>query len=68
MNSLSCEVLGPNDGWDHDIDGQGNFIYPGKVPQAYSAETGQPATQEIDALGNPAGTNYDHNGNPIPNH
>lgn len=53
-----------DDGWKGlDFDGLGNPF--DNTGNAYSSETGLPAIQEVDAQGNPPGTEYDANGQPI---
>jgi hypothetical protein len=56
----------PDDGWKFDIDSNGARIPVGTDFPAYSTETGRPAFQEVDVMGNPPGTEYDANGNVIP--
>jgi hypothetical protein len=56
----------PDDGWGgFDFDAQGNLVRPSQAWPAYSSETGLPADQEVDAHGNPIGTEYDASGQPI---
>lgn len=63
------EVIDPNTqksaGWPWDYDNLGNQVRNGDQWPAYSSETGLPVDQEVDANGNPPGTEYDAYGRPI---